>query len=175
MFILLLTESLATLVMERPLRAQKIFHHVLHVASVAITLQLRASKEDIDDHCAPFPAMPPSDPAHPASLYRDHDWKIRFDGEVTIDKEDLDITLHSLASNLPLDASVASDDPHSVLTAAQVYTRPQIYTPLRVGGVPWVPEWVVGSVRDLPLHLQAPRVSLVGGRVLAVSLPSSFT
>ncbi|XP_063845834.1 minichromosome maintenance domain-containing protein 2-like isoform X1 [Scylla paramamosain] len=163
-----ISESLATLVVERPLRAQKIFHHILHIASVAITLQMRASKEDTDDHCPP-PAMPPPHPAHPASLYHDYERKTRFDGEVTIDKEDLDLTLHSLASNLPLDASMASEDPHSVLTAAQ------IYTPLQVGGMPWVPEWVVGSVRDLPLHLQEPRLSLVGGRVLAVSLPSSFT
>uniref|UniRef100_A0A0P4W558 MCM AAA-lid domain-containing protein n=1 Tax=Scylla olivacea TaxID=85551 RepID=A0A0P4W558_SCYOL len=163
-----ISESLAILVVERPLRAQKIFHHILHIASVAITLQLRASKEDTDDHCPP-PAMPPPYPTHPASLYHDHERKTRFDGEVTIDKEDLDLTLHSLASNLPLDASMASEDPHSVLTAAQ------IYTPLQVGGMPWVPEWVVGSVRDLPLHLQEPRLSLVGGRVLSVSLPSSFT
>ena len=105
---------------ERPLRAQKIFHHVLHVASVAITLQLRATKEDLDDHCAPDPTILPSDTSQPSSLYRDNEPKARFDGEITIDKEDLDLTLHSLSSNLPLDASVTSEDPHAVLTAAQV-------------------------------------------------------
>lgn len=51
----------------------------------------------------------------------------------------------------------------------------QLYTPLRVGGVPWVPEWVVEGVQDLPLHLQEPRLLLVAGRVLSVSMPSTFT
>lgn len=117
----LFTEGLANLIVEKPLRAQKIFHHVLHVASVAITLQLQAKREASEDHCAPLPhTLPPPDPALPASLYPDEDLQKRFDGEVTIDKEDLDLTLHSLASHLPLDSSIASEDPHAVPTTAQV-------------------------------------------------------
>lgn len=109
--------------MEKPLKAQKIFHHVLHVAAVAITLQLRATREATEDHRAPSPhTLLPPDPAYPNSLYPDYEVK-RFDGEVTIDKEDLDLTLLSLASHLPLDSSVASEDPHGVPTSAQVRIR----------------------------------------------------
>lgn len=113
--------GLANFIMEKPLRAQRIFHQVLYVASVAITLQLRATREVQEDHCAPSPPiLPPHDPAFPASFYPDLELKKRFDGEVTIDKEDLDLTLQSLASHLPLDSSTASEDPYAVPTSAQV-------------------------------------------------------
>lgn len=127
--------------MEKPLKAQKIFHHVLHVAAVAITLQIRATREATEDHCAPSPhTLLPPDPAYPASLYSDYEMK-RFDGEVTIDKEDLDLTLLSLASHLPLDSSVASEDPHGVPTSAQVKIR--CPNGVLQGGDPIFFEWLL--------------------------------
>lgn len=55
------------------------------------------------------------------------------------------------------------------------YFPPQIYAPLRVSGIPWVKEWMVSSVRDLPLHLKEPILALLAGRILAVSLPQPYT
>lgn len=116
------------------MKAQRVFHHVIHVASVAVMLQLRSQvkKEDPEgtlvldeeDHCIPHPATPLPDPAKHPSLYSDNTiaktvFNETVDLEITVDKVDLDLTLQSLASNLPLESSVV-DESSDVLTAPQV-------------------------------------------------------
>lgn len=120
--------------MNSPMKAQRVFHHVVHVACVAILLQLRSpiKKEetegtmalDEEDHCIPHPATPLPDPAKHPSLYPDNTttkkvFNETVDLEITVDKMDLDLTLQSLASNLPLESSVV-DESSDVLTAPQV-------------------------------------------------------
>ncbi|XP_069156220.1 minichromosome maintenance domain-containing protein 2 isoform X1 [Procambarus clarkii] len=180
-------EELASLVMSRPVEAQQVFHHVVHVASVAINLQLDCSSLSYqpepplpseDDHCAPGPeTYSPDTPDYLTSLYLDHQDKSQklpamlgvAAREVTLDFEDLNSTLQSLASNLPLETSVSGEASRSVLTAAQ------IHAPLRVDGIPWVKEWMVGGVKDLPLHLEEPTLALVSGRVISIMLPTTYT
>lgn len=127
-------EGLADLVVNSPMKAQRVFHHVIHVACVAIMLQLRSQikKEDTEgtvamdeeDHCIPHPDTPLPDPAKHPSLYSDTTaaktvFNETVDLEITVDKVDLDLTLQSLASNLPLESSVV-DESSDVLTAPQV-------------------------------------------------------
>ncbi|XP_069956094.1 minichromosome maintenance domain-containing protein 2-like isoform X3 [Cherax quadricarinatus] len=202
----LLTEELADLVMSRPVEAQQIFHRVVHVASVAISLQLNSSSNNMleasvttqndtcpdddhgaqhnhcaknyhcaqDDHCPPAPATDIPDTEHLTSLYLENQDKCQkvatMLGAVTkeLSKVDLNATLQSLASNLPLDASVSGD-------ATTILTPAQIHAPLRVVGIPWVKEWVLGGIKDLPLYLQQPTLALVSGRVISVMLPTTYT
>ncbi|KAK4310672.1 hypothetical protein Pmani_017772 [Petrolisthes manimaculis] len=178
-----INEGLADLVVNRPMKAQRIFHHVVHVASVAIMLQLKSQvkKEDTEsnvvldeeEHCIPCPAIPLPDPAKHFSLYLDNTTVKKVlnetvDLEITVDKADLDLTLHSLASNLPLESSVIDE-------SSDVLTAPQIYVPLRVSGLSGVTELAVRGIRDLPLKLDEPRLAFISGRILSISISSSYT
>lgn len=88
-------------------------------------------QDEEDDHCIPHPATPLPDPAKHPSLYPDNTatttaktkavFNETIDLEVTVDKVDLDLTLQSLASNLPLESSSVVDESLDVLTAPQVY------------------------------------------------------
>ncbi|XP_042208286.1 uncharacterized protein LOC121856670 [Homarus americanus] len=131
-------EELANLVMSRPVVAQQMFHRVVHVASVAITLSLNihSLNDNLeesgiaeDDHCAPGPLTHLPDPTDLTSLYLDEEDKSHktsapshsFKRDAALNKVDLDLTLQSLASNLPLDSSVSGAST-SVLTPAQSET-----------------------------------------------------
>lgn len=51
----------------------------------------------------------------------------------------------------------------------------QIYVPLRVSGLSGVKEFAVRGIRDLPLKLDEPRLAFVSGRILSISVTSSYT
>ncbi|XP_071521846.1 minichromosome maintenance domain-containing protein 2-like [Panulirus ornatus] len=181
-----MNEELANLVVHRPLEAQQVFHQIIHIASVAVALELNGKhpnnnnevfENNEDDHCAPGPMTHIPDTNNITSLYLEGNSKSSkthvtvnalSSEEVKLDRVDLNLTLQSLASDLPLDASVSGDS-SSVLTAAQ------IHVPLRVDGIPWTREWVVDGVRDLPLQVQEPKLALVSGKIISISLPTSYT
>ncbi|XP_066984366.1 minichromosome maintenance domain-containing protein 2-like isoform X2 [Macrobrachium rosenbergii] len=176
--------DLVTLVMRKPMKAQKIFHQVIYTAAVAISLELKPQPiSDVTmsqlttepDHCPPSQLTSLPDMGDIASLYSD---EVKLSGTQTptkdsvvnsIDKVDFDLALTSLELDLPIDTAIKQE-------AGEILTISQIHTPLRVDGIPWFREWVVGGVRDLPRSTdEDPVLALVTGRVMSLSLPKSYT
>ncbi|XP_047478211.1 minichromosome maintenance domain-containing protein 2-like [Penaeus chinensis] len=159
-------ECLAEMVMTDPLQAQQLFHNVLHVAALSTMSTLRPCITSGDDHCPPAPTTALPILNDHVSLYPQEE-KDKAGKDEEIESVDFDLSLQCLSPEGSPGSSLA--DETETLTAAQ------IYAPLRVSGIPWVKEWMVSSVRDLPLHLKEPILGLLAGRILAVSLPQSYT
>ncbi|XP_027229043.1 minichromosome maintenance domain-containing protein 2 isoform X2 [Penaeus vannamei] len=159
-------ECLAEMVMTEPMQAQQLFHNVLYVAALSTLSALRPCITSGDDHCPPVAATALPTLNDQVSLYPQEE-KSKADKDEEIESVDFDLSLQCLSPEGSPESSVA--DETETLTAAQ------IYAPLRVSGIPWVKEWMVSSVRDLPLHLKEPILALLAGRILAVSLPQPYT
>ncbi|XP_064089582.1 minichromosome maintenance domain-containing protein 2-like isoform X2 [Macrobrachium nipponense] len=170
--------------MRKPKEAQRIFQQVIHTAAVAISLELKPQPlSDVTmsqlttepDHCPPSQLTSLPDMDDIASLYSDG---VKLSGTQaptkdsvvnSIDKVDFDLALTSLEFDLPIDTAITQE-------AGEILTISQIHAPLRVDGIPWFREWVVGGVTDLPRSTdEDPVLALVSGRVMSLSLPKSYT